>query len=272
MGKFITKFSIAVVSVFFIVNIILYYPATYLKEDKLNVNELKEGLMSSQIELYDLNTIVLFDDKIWCLNTSKNCVMVFSKEGVFYKIFYLPGIKDKGISLMYIYHNQLCVLNKRNVLYQFASEDEYKKILLKGGKEVQIFDKQGRMTDKMILDQEYDMVLLYTEDQCYLNKKESDEITVYGQSGEKGKEKIDYEKLTNYLGNKRDSSEGATYQIKGINNKIIKVKEGKKIVLRKSDIGELLFLSDDMHLVMIILLIIIQFVRYFLQRMFSIDI
>lgn len=257
---------IIIVTLFFVVNIISFYPVTYLKENRLDFKVLEERELDSQIELYDLNTILLFDDNVWCLNVSKNCIMVFSKEGEFKKAFCIPGVRDKGSSQMYIYHDQLCVRDKHNVLYQFRTMDEYKRISLKDDNEVQAFDKSGNMTDRIKLDEEYDEVLLLLKGQCYLDKRESDEITIYKESGKKQKEQIDYEKLTNLQGNKQDSSEGVIYRIGGINNKIIKEEDGKKTILKQSDIGELLFLSADMHLVMITLLIMVQFVRFLLQH------
>lgn len=260
------KICTTVVTLLFAINIIFFYPATYLKENRLDFKVLEEGKLDSQIELYDLNTILLFDDNVWCLNVSKNCIMVFSQKGLFKKIFHLPGIKDKGSSIMYIYHNQLCVQDKHNTLYQFSSVDEYKKIILKNYNEVQVFDKSENITDKIKLDREYDEILLFLEGRCYLDKRESDEITIYKEFGKKQKEQIDYEKLTNTRGNKQDSSEGVIYRIGGINNIIIKEEDGKKTILKKSDIWELLFLSADMHLLMITLLIMVQFVRCFLQH------
>lgn len=261
-----TKVSIMIMIVFLAIDIILYYPATYMKENQLNFEVFKEEQMNAHIELYDLNTILLFDESIWCLNVSKNCVMVFSKEGGFKKIFYLPGTKEKGSSQMYVYHNQLCIRDKHNGLYQFKSVDEYKKIFLENNKEVQILDKLGNVTDKIKLDEEYSEIMLFLEGQCYLSKKENDEITVYKRTGQKQKEIIDYEKLTNSQGKRQDSSEGVIYRIGGINNKIIKVEEGKELILGKCGITELLFLSDNVHLVMIFLLIIVQLVRYLLWR------
>ncbi len=260
------KICTTVVTLLFAINIIFFYPATYLKENRLDFKVLEERKLDSQIELYDLNTILLFDDNVWCLNVSKNCIMVFSKEGELKKTFCLPGVRDKGSSRMYIYHDQLCVRDKHNVLYQFVSVDEYRKIFLKDDNEVQAFDKSGNMTDRIKLDKEYDEALLLLKGQCYLDKRESDEITIYKESGKKQKEQIDYEKLTNMRGNKQDSSEGVIYRIGGINNKIIKEEDGKKTILKKSDMGELLFLSADMHLVMITLLIMVQSARYFLQH------
>lgn len=252
--------------VFLTINIIVYYPATYLKENQQNFQILKEEQKSPQVELYDLNTILLFDENIWCLNVSKNCVMVFSKEGIFKRVFFLPGIKDKGVSQMYVYHNQLCVRDKHNTLYQFASVDDYKTVFLKDGIEVQAFDKSGDMIDKVKLNKQYDEVLLSLDGQYYLDRKESDEILIYEKAGEKRKEIIDYEKLTNSSGNRQDTVEGTIYRIGGINNKIIKVEDGKELILRKSGVAELLFLSADMHLMMIVLLVLMQLARYILQR------
>ncbi|MBC5745891.1 hypothetical protein FMM74_020645 [Lachnospiraceae bacterium MD308] len=271
MKRCILEICTKMMILFSLINIISYYPVTYLKENQLNVEILKEGQTDSQIELYDLNTILIFDDSVWCLNNSKNCVMVFSKEGIFKRIFNLPGIRDKGSSQMYIYHDQLCIRDKRNVLYQFASIDEYKKIK-KNDNEVQIFNKAGKMIDEIVLDKEYDDVLLFLEGQCYLNLKESDEIIIYEESGKKQRKEIDYEKLTNSLGNKKDLSENVIYQIGGVNNKIVKIIDGKKEILRRSGVGELLFLSADMHLLLIILLIIVQSARYFLQHIFCVNV
>lgn len=242
--------------------IALHFPVTYIKEKQLDVEEIEVQDTNLQNELYDLNTVEVFNDHIWCLNQSKNCVIVLSKEGCIEKVYYLPGIKDKGSSRMYIYHRQLCVRDKGDILYQFSSVNDYKRVLINKENKVQIFNQKGKKISEISLNKKYDEILLFLDDYCYLNNNESNEITICDQLGEVAKEIINYDKMTNYSGKKNIVSEGVTYQIRGVNNRIVKEKNENATVLAKSNIIEILFLADDMWFLMIILLLIAQFIRF----------
>lgn len=214
--------------------ILLHCVVNYKKEANLDVNEYlqyEKGKAKEHAEFYDIQKMVLFDESLYCLNNEKCCVMVFSLEGKLEKVIQMPYIKKKGGNDMYLYHNRLCIRDKKGTLYQYRSFEKYEKLVLKGGNQIQIFDSAGKLRKTEKLKSEFDEIVAYVDGIYYLNNKESDNIQLY-QNGIIGKEHMDHETMI-YKNEKEVLTGNAVYTIGSWGDKLIRTdKKTKEILYR----------------------------------------
>lgn len=221
-----------------------------------------EKTKGKRSEFYNLESILVFDDAVYCLNSADSVILVLSKKGKMIKMINLPYREDKGVNVMYIMKGSLCIKDKKGNLYQYSKKNQFQKITLYN-QWIKVYDAEGEQIAKEKVKKQYDEILLFQENgyRVYYNHQSGKMATYYKKQNIDVRSK-EYEELVDAGGKKEIRDKAVVYKIGILKNKVIQSYDGKTEVLYQSNWIEFLMYSQLVSSAAIISFLLCSFLKW----------
>ena len=261
-NSYFRRFSMAVYGVL-IFMLLINNPITHDLRSRIGQDVFNDRADIHKAKFCDVDSLELFEDRIYCLNDTWRMVLVLSEQGTIDKVIQLPGRTSRGMSRLYSMNGKLCILDVKDTLYQYDSYNSYH-IIKKRGKNIYVYDEKGKVVEKKRMPGKYDAIFYYESNgrQAYYTY-ETEHLYLYSGDRLIKTRSVDDQVL---LEKKRVQDNGTVYSIGRLGNSIMETKNGRKKVLYRSSIIDYCFNSFYLGILITLILVLAAGVEQFRSR------